>query len=189
MPERTVSGREWVSRFPGSSSIADLDSSFGAAVASFIAALRTAGARVVVSATYRPSERAYLMHWAWKIKHKKVSPAKVPHRAGVDIEWDHQDDEASIAAASAMVDAYGMSSLKIAPALRSRHTERKAIDMTISWSLKELVIVDAFDAKVKIASLPRTGMNAELHTVGLSYGVIKFLRGAVDKPHWSSDGA
>ena len=129
------------------------------------------------------------MHWAWKIKNKKVSPARVPPRAGIDIDWDHQNDEVSIAAASAMVDAYGMSSLKIAPALRSRHTERKAIDMTISWAVKELVLMNASGEEVKIASLPRTGMNAELHAVGLGYGVIKFRGGAVDKPHWSADGA
>ena len=157
-------------------------------MAAFVAALRAAGARVVVSATYRPGERAYLMHWAWKIKNKKVSPAKVPPRAGIEIDWNHEDDEASIAAASAMVDAYGISTLKIAPALQSRHTERKAIDMTISWTVKELVIMNASNEEEKIASLPRTGMNAELHAVGLSYGVTKFRGGAVDKPHWSTDG-
>jgi hypothetical protein len=41
---------------------------------------------------------------------------------------------------------------------------------------------------VQIASLPRTGMNPDLKTVGASYGVIKFVGGASDMPHWSADG-
>ena len=41
---------------------------------------------------------------------------------------------------------------------------------------------------VKIASLARTGMNPDLKTVGASYGVIKFVGGASDIPHWSIDG-
>lgn len=31
-------------------------------------------------------------------------------------------------------------------------------------------------------------MNLELHAVGKTYGVIKFLGGDKDKPHWSTDG-
>ncbi len=51
-------------------------------------------------------------------------------------------------------------------------------------------MVDAYGmSSLKIASLPRAGMNAELHASGLGYGVIKFRGGAVDKPHWSADGA
>ncbi|CAJ0818191.1 hypothetical protein LMG19087_03349 [Ralstonia wenshanensis] len=30
--------------------------------------------------------------------------------------------------------------------------------------------------------------NAKLKEVGRSYGVIKFVGGATDKPHWSTDG-
>ncbi|MFT0735958.1 hypothetical protein [Ralstonia wenshanensis] len=31
-------------------------------------------------------------------------------------------------------------------------------------------------------------VNAKLKEVGRSYGVIKFVGGATDKPHWSTDG-
>ncbi len=188
LPEKEKSGSQWVQRFQGSNSTADLEPTFGGAVDKFIAALRAAGARVSIAATYRPPERAYLMHWSWKIKNKKVKPDKVPPMAGVNIEWDHGDEAESIKAASAMVSAYGMNALHVAPALRSRHTERKAIDMTITWSAKELTIKDASGADVKIDTSPKTGMNTKLHEVGASYGVIKFWKGASDKPHWSTDG-
>ena len=107
---------------------------------------------------------------------------------GVNIEWDHGDEDASIQAAAEMIHDYGMNALHVAPALRSRHTERKAIDMTITWPSKELIIKDASGNDVKIGSTPRTGMNTKLHEVGASYGVIKFWKGAADKPHWSTDG-
>lgn len=185
--ERELSGEHWVQRFPGSNSTAALDEHFGAAVNRFIGALRNAGVRVLIAATFRPPERAYLMHWSWKLAHKKVKPDKVPPMNSVDIEWDHGDEAASIQAAAAMVAAYGMTALQVAPALRSRHTERKAIDMTISWG-GTITVKDASDNDIEIDTQPRTGMNAKLHEVGASYGVIKFWKGASDKPHWSVDG-
>ena len=52
-----------------------------------------------------------------------VDPRSVPPHDGVDIAWTHLDAQgaydraASIAAAQAMVDAYGMQNLQVAPAL------------------------------------------------------------------------
>lgn len=86
-----------------------------------------------------------------------------------------------------MVASYGMSDLKVAPTLRSRHTERKAIDMTIGWK-KNWLITGTDGNKVTINTEPRSGMNEDLHTVGAGYGVIKFWKGDADKPHWSADG-
>jgi hypothetical protein len=188
IPEREKSGEIWVQRFLGSNSISELEPDFSDAVRQFIAALKTAGTRVSVSATYRPPERAYLMHWSWKISKKKVKAEEVPLMQGVNIQWDHGDEKSSVNAASAMVSAFGMDSLEVAPALSSRHTERKAIDMTISWTSEELIIIDASGDEVLIDSGPKTGMNAKLHEVGASYGVVKFWLGASDKPHWSTDG-
>ena len=82
---------------------------------------------------------------------------------GVYIEWDHGDTTASIQAAASMVTAFGMDALLIAPALNSRHTEGKAIDMTINWTSHTLTVQDASDKVVRIQSSPRTGMNADLH--------------------------
>jgi len=186
-PERELSGADWCTRFLGSTSTDDLDDDFKTGVKSFIGAMKQGGASVSVAATYRPPERAYLMHWSWMIANGKTEAADVPAKAGVNINWDHGNAETSKSAANAMVSGYGMSGLKVAPALRSRHTEKKAIDMTISWK-KDLVIVGADGNEVTIKTEPRTGMNEELHAVGAGYGVVKFWKGDADKPHWSTDG-
>lgn len=188
VPERERSGAAWVSRFPGSASIDDLEDGFQQNVARFVEAMRAAGMTVVISATHRPAERAYLMHWAWKIANNQSSATNIPAFSGVDIQWDHGNPTDSRNAAVAMVHAYGMSGLQVAPALQSRHTEQRAIDMTISWSVPTISIVDATAQVVAINSTPRSGMNATLKAVGRSYGVIKFIGGATDKPHWSTDG-
>ena len=176
-----LSGSQWVARFPGSNSTSALVPEFRQSVDQFIEAMRNAGATITVSATYRPPERAYLMHWSWKIAHG-TPPSSVPPMDGVNIEWTHPTLEASVSAARNMVNAYGMQNLQIPAALISRHTQRKAIDMTISWA-GTLEIRNASGEMIAIASTPRTGMNAMLKQVGQSYGVIKFVGGASDKPH------
>ena len=187
------SGVAWVARFPTSTSVADCVQPFRANVTAFIAALRAAGASVDIAATLRPAQRAWLMHWCWAIVHHVVDPRGVPARGDVAIVWAHTnaqggyDAAASMAAAQAMVDAYGMHGLEVAPALNSEHTAGTAIDMAIAWT-GTLAIADRAGKPVKIASLPRTGMNPDLKTVGASYGVIKFVGGASDIPHWSIDG-
>lgn len=107
--------------------------------------------------------------------------------AGVNIDWAHKNDAKSLREANAMVAAYGMTGLHVAPALRSRHTEGKAIDMNISWT-GDLNIIDKNNKTVIIRTPPRDGSNTEFHQVVRSYGVIKYLGGARDKSHWSSDG-
>lgn len=187
------SGRSWVSEFPTSVSLDDLAAPFATKATAFIAALRAAGATVSISATLRPANRAFLMHWAWQIVNKAADPQTVPEREGIDIEWAHQDEAGaysrvkSVAGAKAMVNAYGMQNLKISPSITSRHIEGCAIDTTISWA-GTLTINNASGTAVIINTEPRTEMNLELHAVGKTYGVIKFLRGDRDKPHWSTDG-
>ena len=70
------------------------------------------------------------------------------------------------------------------PALKSRHVEGNAIDMTISWTGK-LGIKNKSGALTTISSTPRNGFNAELRRVGKSFGVTKH---PTDPPHWSTDG-
>lgn len=181
------SGRAWVSRFPGSRSVSDLEPDFCLKVEAFIAALREAGATVEINSTYRPPERAYLMHWAWKIGAAGADAQSVPAKSGVDIEWWHGSAEASKTAAREMMSGYGIERLRVAPALSSRHTERKAIDMDVSWS-GELSIKNADGTTRRIASTPRDGANAELIEVGAGYGAIHFSPPEKDKPHWSTDG-
>lgn len=181
------SGAHWVARFPTSTEVSDLTPAFSTAVTRFIDALETAGATVGVNATYRPPERAYLMHYAWRIARAGLDPSTVPAMPGVEICWVHRDTAgntdlaAARAAAEAMVVSYG---IVFQPALVSRHTQRQAIDMDVSWN-GTLEILNSAGDTVTIDTTPRSGMNATLHTVGASYGVIKH---PTDRPHWSTDG-
>ena len=187
------SGRAWVARFPTSASVADCAEPFRANLTAFIAALVAAGASVNIAATLRPPQRAYLMHWCWSIVRQKTDPRTIAPLDGVAIAWAHVDAQgnfdpiASVAAAEDMVEAYGMQGLNVAPALKSNHISGTAVDMAISWE-GNLAIKQRDGTPVQIASLPRTGMNPDLKTVGASYGVIKFVGGASDMPHWSADG-
>jgi predicted chitinase/D-alanyl-D-alanine dipeptidase len=176
-----LSGADWVAQFPTSRSIDDLREPFRTACGAFVKAMRDAGATVTISATYRPPQRAYLMHWSWRIAKKEVDPALVTPMPGVDIQWVHGSLAASRKAAAEMVAAYGMVHKA---ALNSRHTEAAAIDMTISWSGTLKIKLPNGQTRA-IASQPRNGGNAELVQVGAAYKVIKLPS---DPPHWSDDG-
>jgi hypothetical protein len=189
-----LSGVRWVNRFRGSNSLRDLRTSFRNKAEAFIDALRAAGATVSIAATFRPPERAYLMHWSWLIVKRDLDPAAVPTMDGVDINWMHNGADgkysrtASVAAAREMVNGFNMQSLGVAPALQSRHTAGCGIDMNIRWT-GTLAIADADGNIIKIESFPHSGMNKQLHHVGATYGVIKYNRAGRDEPHWSDNGA
>ena len=193
VPAGVASGASWCAQYPGSAAVADCAAPFRANLTAFIAALEAAGATVRLSATLRPSNRAFLMHWSYMIAHDNHDPRTVPARTGVDIAWVHNDAQgaydavASKAAAQAMVAGYGMTALNTPPALESKHISGLAVDMTISWT-GDLTINNQSGTAVVIKTAPRTGMNADLATVGATYGVIKFVGGATDAPHWSDDG-
>ena len=182
-----LSGAQWTQRFKGSKDTKDLALAFRNAVDAFIDAMTEAGIRVRISATYRPVQRSYLMHWCWKIAHKNVEAEDVPPLAGVDINWVHPTSAASIEAAKQMVRAFDMGELNTAPALYSLHNEGRAIDMSITWT-GTVAVKDADDKLIEVKTSPRTGMNRQLKAIGASYGVIKFIGGARDKPHWSFNG-
>jgi hypothetical protein len=187
IPDNELSGAQWISRFPASTKIDDLSDPFKSKFKNFHAALISAGASVRIATTFRPKERAYLMHWCYEIAKKNHKPQKIPSMDGVLIEWDHGDDAQSISAASAMLIGFGMQELRIAPALHSMHEKGEAVDMQVTWA-GDLDIEQKDGTKKKITTLPRDRMNSDLHEVGQSYGVLKFYLGAKDKPHWSSNG-
>ncbi len=182
-----LSGADWVKQFPTSKDVEDLASPFRENVKNFLAALDAAKATVSISATYRPKERAYLMHYAFVIAREGYNPANVPAMAGVDIDWAHRkangriDLDASKNAAEDMVNGYD---IVYRPALTSQHTARQAIDMSITWD-GSLTIDDARGNENEIKSPPRTGHNSLLAKVGKTYGVVKLVS---DPPHWSSNG-
>lgn len=180
------SGVQWCSRYPTSRSVDDLIQPFRGNVERFLAALSTAGASVSIAATYRPRERAHLMHWAWRIGRLLEDPRIASRDPGIPIDWVHRDAlgapdlVASKRAAQEMVAAYDMAQIA---ALNSRHIERLAIDMSIRWKTQLSVL----DAAGNIRTIPGPG-NGEvpaLHQVGRSYGVVKLVS---DPPHWSIDG-
>ena len=184
---KTLSGASWVQKFPNSTSLDDLVDPFKGNAKKFIAALQKAGATVTVNATLRPKERAYLMHWSFKVSNG-LDPEKVPAMTGVEIEWVHRDAKgnknlaASKTAADMMVSGYDIA---FQPVLVSRHTEGKAIDMDISWTAREFTITDGAGKSVTIKSASKDGSDTDLHKVAKSYNVIKLVS---DPPHWSSDG-
>jgi len=152
----------WCSQFPTSTSLDDLISPFRENCKSFIQYLEGAGATVSVAATYRPPERAYLMHYCCMIAGgPNMDPAAVPPFPGVGIQWDLGSAELSVGAAKAMMKGYGIA---YPAALVSRHTQRRAIDMTINgFALSGQALWD----------------------LGKTYGLIKLVS---DPPHWSDDG-
>lgn len=179
MPE--LSGPQWCARFPGTNVTSDLLPDFRDRVDAFISVMKNAGATVSIGATFRPPERAYLMHWCCMVADSGQDPAAIPPMAGVSIKWAHPTLADSKAAAAAMKKKYA---IKFPAALVSRHTQRRAIDMTIAW--KGTLSIRDFNGKLKnITSTPRTGSNPDLIKVGATFGVIKL---ATDPPHWSDDG-
>ena len=185
--DKELSGARWAQRFLGGTNIRDITGTFRHAVDEFVSAMNEAGIRVQIEATYRPTQRSYLMHWSWRIVNDGFDPAKIPAMAGVEIEWEHPTAAASLRAANDMVDALSIRRLRTEPALRSQHNFRLAIDMSLSWS-GTVSVADANGKVVLINTLPRTGMNRQLIEIGATYGVKKYVGGSRDVPHWSNNG-
>ena len=188
-PMRVLSGAAWCVEYPTGLTIADLtDAKFRASVQAFHDAMLAAATpannlEIRIGATHRPARRAHLMHFAFRVFKGLVTPAAAntaSAAAGLDINWDHGTPAISRAKAREMVAGYGIA---YAPSLRSRHTEGRAIDWTITWSGSLMIA-----RKGKRTQLDCTGNGAtspNLHRVGASYGVIKLVS---DPPHWSTDG-
>jgi hypothetical protein len=81
-----------------------------------------------VNSTFRPAQRAYLMHYCWLISRSKINPADVPayepvgnQQDPVDIEWLHRDAKgnpdiaASWRASLEMVNGFRMARLRSHP--------------------------------------------------------------------------
>lgn len=195
--KKNLSGRAWwtanqgKAAFANSTNIDKLDATFQANVKAFKKALDDAGAKVSISTTRRNENRAYVMHWAWKVAKGLVTADKVPAKAGVEITWDHGSTAESKKGAQEIVSA---ALIAYQPSLTSNHIEGKAIDWTITWT-GTLNIKNKQGKAVAISSMPRHGGqgttnngNTELHAVGKTYGVVKASFIKIDGPHWSIDG-
>jgi hypothetical protein len=188
---RQPSGKYWVTwanvNAKNSDNTDDLEPDFRKKALAFIEALKDAGATVVISATRRSDKRAYLFHWCWKIGLRKTKPSDVTAMPGVPIEWNHGDQQKSIAGAQEMIRGFDLAvppKSMVAPSLVSHHIAGKAIDMDIVWSgTLRVRKKDGTLVEVSYPSDPNT--NVKLQQVGESYGVKKLK---TDKPHWSYDG-
>lgn len=139
-------GVSWVAMYPTSRFLDDLVEPFQGNVRRFLADLAAHGCKVKVTATRRPAERAWLMHWAWRIARGGTPPELAPTTLpdGAEIAW-------TLDGAREMVAAYG---LAYKPSLTSRHIQGRAIDMSITGWLLPV---------------------ADLHELGASYGVHKLV--------------
>ena len=180
----TNSGAMWVAKFPTSTKTSDLKQPFRASFEAFQKAMKDAGVMVKITASLRPKQRAYMMHYSWMIVKGKIDPAAVPPMAGVDIVWNHDQ---AVAGAQEMVDGYGIGGLGVAPALNSRHIDGRAIDTSLSWQ-GDIDIRNKDGSVRPIIGGPRNATNLDLIAVGATYGVIHFKPVASDKVHWSDDG-
>ncbi|MEY4766609.1 MAG: hypothetical protein RI907_3282 [Pseudomonadota bacterium] len=182
---RTKSGTSWVDRFPTSKSLDDLVEPFRQSAKSFVQALTASGIHVAVNATFRPTERSYLMHYSAKVARGEIDPTKVPHWPGVEIDWAHldaigqPDKKAAKAAAKAMKAAYGIGANPVAPPGASNHNKRQAMDLSISGYVGKKVINPSGEA-VKLSDWD------DVVDLGDDFGVKWF--GSKDKPHWSLSG-
>lgn len=186
MSESNLSGKAWwhanQAKYPNSKQVADLEPGFRDKVEAFIGTLREAGATVRISSTRRSATRAYLMHYSWAVAFAEVEPGAVPAHASVDIVWDHGDAELSRRAAMEMVKLFG---LAVKASLTSNHIKGLAIDMDIAWK-GALVLSRPPSLMARIESLPRSGLNRQLHEIGDRYFGVKKLKS--DPPHWSFNG-
>jgi hypothetical protein len=181
-----LSGKEWwksnQGKYPNSKSVDDLESGFKSNVVKFMGLLKTAGAKISISSTRRDANRAFLMHYCWKVANEEIEASAVPGRSNVAIVWDHGNKEDSIKGAKEMVELFG---IKFKPSLTSNHIKGTAVDMTITWS-GELSLGPLPDGTFKNVDGPSNGSaNKELHAIGYQYGVRKLIK---DPPHWSADG-
>lgn len=181
-----LSGERWCLEFPTSKVTADLASPFRDKVEKFRAAMAKAGVDLEIAATFRPSERAWLMHWAYDIAHG-ADPRKVPSRAGININWVHVDAKGNCDLTASKKAAQSMNSVyrsSVRPSLTSLHITGNAIDMSGFWT-REVSITDG-NGKTILIPAGASFNSGMLHKVAATYGVVKRIN---DKPHWSVNGS
>ena len=178
---KELSGIQWVNRFPGSRDISTLVSPFKENFRNFHNSLLEAHATVSINATMRPKERAFLMKSSFQISRKLKKPEEIQELEGLNINWVHDTPSKSIAAATDMVNGYG---IVFQPAFPTRHSLGLAVDMTVRWS-GTLDIKQANGTVKSITSTPKDNTNTDLAAVARTFNVIKH---PTDKPHWSDNG-
>ena len=175
----TPAGVYWLQFWPTGKTTAGLTQPFRGSVERAITATEAAGGHAAIRATNRPYERAWLMHYAWRVGHGLTRPEDVPAYPGINIIW-------TVPGALEMIKGYG---LAVEPVLNSRHipvppsTTGLAIDMEVTFP-HATTMIDAHGAPHAIA--PGSGnVNPVYNAIMATYGVHKL---AGDEPHYSVDG-
>lgn len=185
-----LSGKTWwnanQAKYPNSTKVEDLSSTFKPKAEKFIAALKAAGASTRFTATLRSRARADLMYYCWQVGKMGMDAATVPAIDGVDIIWDHGDAEKSKKGALEMHDAFEIAGVVAKPG-NSNHLTGNAMDMYISWT-GTLKIKNASDEEVTIEGAPTDETNEKIQEVGATYGCKNGAK-TLDEPwHWSPTG-
>ena len=205
--KKELSGKHWKEiadqKWPESQSLDDLDSDFKQKVQSFNKALEDNNIRVEIVSTLRPEQRAYLYHYCLAVSKEEVKPADVPTKEGVDIVWDHKDLDKSKAGAKEMAEAFGLTGIA---AVKSKHTEGKAIDMKMDFTkntkdgknrlvykpdgtevTRELKVDDEARIGVSVKEkIIQSIKDRDLSKAGVDFGVRRALDNDID--HWSDTG-
>ena len=191
-----LSGADWCKQFLQSTNLDDLVEPFRTNAKNFIAAIRAAKVSVVLSTTFRPIERSYLMYYSAAVARGEIAPDKVPAWSGVDIDWVHRDaagnvdTAASKKAAKAMVSTYGIGTNPVGKPSKSNHNSGFAVDMRVG-ALNKTKIKNPDGKEVEVSDM------ADLSDLGELYGVFWYKVNLMknpgkkkkDPPHWSKDGA
>ncbi len=183
------SGASWVDRFPVSEDVNDLDSGFMNDLRAFRSVLEKGGAEVEILATKVPPERAYLMHWAWRIAKEGFNPRQVPYLDGVDVRWWHGDMKSSQDAAWSMVLGYEIDDLDTPPPQVSPYTEGQVIAMRIRWTGALTLYRDEPEEQV-IDKGPNDATNPVILALAELHGLEHLLTVPdSDEVHWAMAGS
>lgn len=177
-------GASWCAQFPTSDQLVDLAEPFRTKARAFLSAIAdgVGHACYTVSATYRPPERAYLMHFACMLALGGQDPAAIPPMEGVAIDWTAGGDRAAAkAGAQAMIAGYRIA---FPAALVSRHTQRRAMDVTFNIPPAPKAPYRFRQPNGDTWSFGPLDLQ-HLYNFGATFGVIKLVS---DPPHWSDDG-
>ena len=176
---------------------------FGRAMRSLFVQLKAQGAFTWIEAAVRPRERGFLIYGSWFVS-RAASPKQLARRIRtleryeadwgleVPIRWRHPDGyEATVEAARAMADTYGVDYATPRGARRSSHYGGRAVDL-VAVDLPRRLELEAPDGATRVFDLSDPSAPRDLSLtpalvrwIERHFGVAKLRR---DYPHWSDRG-
>lgn len=203
----TVVSSRWAARYLEPESDDDklamlraANSGFAGRVVDLVKQLQAHGATVVVESAVRSRARGYLLFGSYWLS-RSQTPAEIAHRQarltayqsswaqGVDIDWHHPDGpEASVRAARALADTFGVVYATYRGARNSKHYDGEAVDLSVV-GLPRRLRLKAPDGALRSFDLSGADEPRDLSLtpvlvdwIELHFGLRKLRR---DYPHWS----